>query len=170
MKINIAKNNKGETLVEILIYVAITSIVIGSFVSFALLINELRVKTLSIKKVQTSINEVFNLLDQEIKNCEKVIEPYSKASSSRLVLDARNESDNHTIEIIDGIVYLTKGSEAPIKITSNDIYIDKLSFLNLAEESGKDVLYIEIESRYRYAHSQAFEFSLADHIIIGRKY
>ena len=167
---NILKNKKGETLVEILIYVAITSAVIGSFVSFALLINELRIKTLSIKKVETSVSDVFLLLDKEIRNSEKVIEPPSKASSTRLILDIRNQSENKIIEAVGGIVYLTEGSAAPVRITGNSVYIDKLDFINLAEEGGKDAVMAEIESRYRYESSQAFEFSLSDSLIITRRF
>lgn len=166
----ILKNKKGETLVEILIYVAITSIVIGSFVSFALLINELRSKTHSIKKVQTSINETFKLLHYEIANCNSILEPYNKASSSRLILDIRNQIDNNTFEIIDGVVYFTVGMDDPIRITDNNVYVDKLSFTNLAEEAKKDVIFVEMESRYRYDYTKAFEFFSDENMIVVRKY
>jgi len=170
MNRSLLKNNKGTTLVEILIYVAITSAVIGSFVSFALLIDELRIKTLSIKRVETSVTDVFALLEKKIKNSERVIEPASKATSTRLILDIANQSENITIEAIGGIVYLTEGSAAPVRITGNSIYIENFDFINLAEEGAKDAILAEIGSRYRYATSQSFEFSLSDSLIISRRY
>lgn len=170
MKKNILKNKKGETMIEILIYVAITSIIIGGFVSFALLINELRSKTYSIKKVQTSISESFRLLTNEITNCENVIVPNGKATSSRLILDIRNQVDDKIFELIDGVLYLTVGINDPIRITDNYVYIDKLSFSNLAEEGRKDSIFIEMESSYRYDYTKAFEFFSNENMIVNRRY
>ncbi len=66
------KKNKGFTLVELIIYIAIISIVVVGFITFTLSIINSRNKNYVVQEVQANTRTAFKLISQEILLAEGV--------------------------------------------------------------------------------------------------
>ncbi|OGF27226.1 hypothetical protein A2331_03590 [Candidatus Falkowbacteria bacterium RIFOXYB2_FULL_34_18] len=124
----------GFTLVEALIYTAIIAIVASSFISFGILILELRSKSVAIGEININAQSALNIISSKIKLAESVGFPTVGATSSILVLNMVDGSTT-TMEIVDNILVIKEGG-VQINITNNNILISNLEFVYIFSDGN----------------------------------
>ena len=153
---------KGFTLVETLIYIAIIGGVIVAFVSFALSISDSRNKTYVIQEVQANARLALGVITQKIQASNGL-----NASSSIfgvdpgvLSLSMASSSLNPTLISLsadDGILQITEGVNMPVFLTSDEIRITNLVFINLTASSTRENVKIDLTASFASSSSVIFQ-------------
>lgn len=161
--------NKGFTLIEVLIYMAILGLVVSGFVSFSLSISDSRNKNYVIQEVQANGRLALELISQKILSSNGVNIGLSTFDSDPgiLSLSMFNGSKNPTLINLnqdDGILQITEGSDNSIYITSDEVKITNLVFTDLTSTSEKASIRIQITIKYdnqgdnvNYEYSQSLQ-------------
>ena len=154
------KNQKGFTLVEIVIYIGMLGIILSNFVLFGININNIRKKTTIINNVQENNRSIINLLNDTVRRSAGVIIPAkSQISTSSLALNMTGTSQaTTTFSLIGNDLYMIVGSQSPIKLNHNAV-LDSIYLINTAGVDDRDHLIINITSRNISDDSIDFTYS-----------
>jgi type II secretory pathway pseudopilin PulG len=165
-------NMKGFTLLETLIYIAIASIVVTSFVTFALSISDSRNKASVAQEVQANVRIALDLIRQKIYASEGVVTASSvfDADPGSLVLSMPVSAENPTVINLDqddGTLGVTMGSSATISVTSSDVAVTNLVFTNLSGISGRDTIQVDLTVAYKEQGSAEFTYEQSVRTAVG---
>jgi len=151
--------NKGFTLVEVLIYIAVIGLVVTSFITFAISISSSRSKTYVVQEVQANTRTALDLISQKVRAAEDVVTPSEGNSTSTLELDMPDTADNLVFSVIGNILNITEGVADPVPITSDEVSVSNLSFTNLAVTGERDNIRVEMTIEYSGEGSKEYEYS-----------
>lgn len=155
--------NKGFTLIETLIYVAIIGMVITSFVLFSLSISDPTEKTYGTEEVNSNLRIVETIISRQIRNSKSVNVDSSIFDSNEgfLSLEYENVSQNPTLIGLsqEGKIELKVGSNASTTITSEGIDVSILNFSNTSSNRGPENILYTIEASYSASSTPAFSSS-----------
>jgi hypothetical protein len=90
---------------------------------------------------------------------ESIVSPTKGFSQDFLIIDLPNTDDNITIESIDGVLYLKKGSEDSVALISDNVKIENLQFYSYSDNGQVENIKIDFTSSYKYIDSKDFEYS-----------
>jgi hypothetical protein len=123
------KANHGLTLVETILYAAIVTIVVGGFI-FILTNMIISADRLSDDLLLAEEKQfIIQKLDNVLQSVSAVNAPAQGASGASLSVNKLNYPANPvTVDLSGGAIRLTRGSGAPVPITSKDITVSDLSF------------------------------------------
>ncbi len=118
------KNKRGFTLMEMIFYVSLTSLIVLSMSSFFQLIQQIKVKNQAISVVEEQGTFVANKINETIRNARNNIStmiictPESLTPSDELYLDTDGNCGNNTADQIKfsvdsgtGIISITQGAD-----------------------------------------------------------
>ena len=135
--------NKGFTIIETLIYVAIFSIIVGALSSFVLSINSSRLRAQILFEVNDQGTNIVRIISQTIRNGQSINMPTSGSTAASLSVATANVVTNPTIfSVVDEILYITEGSGSPIALTNNKVKISNVIFTNLSRSGTPGVVEI----------------------------
>jgi len=129
------KDKKGATLVELILYIAISAFVLASIAAIMSQIVYGQVKVETISREDENARVLMRLMTQDIEFASSIDTPSSiNATSSSLIL---TDSSNNTItySISSGVVYKQYGTGTNTPISSTDIYVSNLTF-EVESEAG----------------------------------
>lgn len=133
-KIN--NNCKGFTLVELLLYIALTSIILFTTAMFLVSLLESRVKNQTIATVDQEGNQTMATITQTIRNAVSINSPTIGTDSATLSLNTGVSGKDPTIfSLSNGTIMMQEGSGSPVALTSNLVIISNLKFRNLSRAS-----------------------------------
>ena len=142
---------KGFTLIEVLIYIAIIGIVVTSFITFSLSISETKNKNYVIQEVHANSRVALNLISQKIRGTQGVVNPTEGDTSNTLVLDIPDTDDNLTFNVEGNVLNITEGTAIPLAITSDEVKVTNLVFSNLTPTGERANIMVEITVEYNNA-------------------
>jgi len=154
-----AKNHRREhvvwgfTLVELLLYLALSAMIILMVSSFLTLVLKSRVKGQVISEVEGQGMQAMQTITQEIRNASSPSVPIG-GSGSTLSLAPSNVAFNQTGDAL----YITIAG-APVALTSAKVRVSNLSFQNVGST---------IENTTDPAHSIRIKFTLSYVNLSGR--
>ncbi len=132
MKLN--KIQQGFTIVEMLIYVGIFSVVAGALIAFIQITSQSRINNQVVLDVNDQSVFILKIITQDLRNASAINLPATSTSSNLLSINTAQASTSPTIfSISSGIVYRTQGNGQPIALNNNKIQISNLEFLNLSK-------------------------------------
>jgi Tfp pilus assembly protein PilW len=156
-------SQEGFTLVELLLYVGISSIMVVTISSFITLMLAARVKNRTIAEVEQQGIQVMELITQTIRNAESVTAPSAGTSDTALTLDVRDAADDPTVFhmgseslVIDEGVALTH-----TVLTNDRVIVSDLTFTNLSGSSTPGTIRVEFTITYSSPDSSRNEFTYA---------
>jgi len=149
------KTSNGFTLIEILVYIAVSSIIILAVSSFFLWTNRSSAKINASREVLTNSKRAVETMSYEIRHAERIYTPTSVFSSStgQLSLETKNyNQQGETTSYIDFFICqdqlcLKKEGQSPIILTSEKVKIDNLKFFHINSTSTASVQ-INLEMSY----------------------
>jgi type II secretory pathway pseudopilin PulG len=121
----------GVTLIELLLYVGISStILLVASLSLASLL-EARVKNEAVAEVEGQGQFVMQLITRSVRNGQSIIAPVPNATSTSLTLNVLNVAEDPTIiSLSSGVIRLTQGASAAIALTNGRVVASGLTIEN----------------------------------------
>ncbi len=158
---------KGFTLVELLLYVAIVSLMVSTIVYFSITILEARVKNQTIAEVEQQGVQVMQIIAQTVRNSTDINAPAQGTSAATLSMNTYTGSNNPTIfDVSGGVIRMKEGSGSPVPLTNSRVTVSGLTFQNLSRANTPGVIrvqftitYINNSGRNEYGFSQVFSGS-----------
>lgn len=124
---------KGFTLIELILYIAIVTILLNALVPFAWNMIEGGVKSATGQEVFTQGQYVADRITFEIRNASDI----NSVSSTQISLATANPATNPTIISLNaGVINLKQGSAPPIALNSANTTISSLNFTNYSSSDG----------------------------------
>jgi prepilin-type N-terminal cleavage/methylation domain-containing protein len=128
------KHQKGFTLIEMLIYVAIFSVVMGALVTFIQLISQSRVRSQAVLEVNDQGAEISRVITQTLRNSISINIPATSTSASSLsVRTILASTTPTTFTVVSGILYKTEGANSPVALNNSRVVVSNLNFSNLSK-------------------------------------
>lgn len=123
----IYKKNKGETLVEMLVYVGLATLLLLVIIQTALSISKTSKRSRSFSDINSAAVSAFSRFSRDIRRATSIdtVQSTLGASSGKLALNMR-KSDGTSDSLI---FYL---SDAKVKINQNGVYMGDITQDNLA--------------------------------------
>ncbi len=162
MKFFILTNKKGFTLIETVIYVAITAGLLVALTSFILTISGSRNKSFSQQEVNANVRLALSIISHKIKSANGINFATSTfgVHPGVLSLSMASSTLNPTVFSLDGNgrLILTEGVGASKFITSPQIKITNLVFSNLTSDGSHGNIGINLDFSYVSSSNSGFNF------------
>lgn len=135
----ITRSQKGFTLVELVLYVSICSILLLTISSFLPFLLDARIRSQSITEVNQQGFQVMSLITQTIRNGRSIQSPGIGVSSSTLSITTGNAVLNPTIfDVSSTTVRIKEGSKSAVHLTNSRIRVSGLTFQNVSSGSSTE--------------------------------
>ncbi len=133
--------NKGFTLIEVMIYVAIFSIVVGTLTTFALSMNSSRLRAQVMLEVNGQGASIVRTITQTVRNSTAITAPSAGNTAGALTLATSVSGTNPTSFSVTGeTLYMTEGALSTVALTNNKVKLTNLVFTNLSRASTPGVV------------------------------
>ncbi|EKE15718.1 MAG: hypothetical protein ACD_11C00108G0012 [uncultured bacterium] len=164
MKKTLEKNKKGFTLVEMLLYVAITGVIIFSISIFLSIVLEARVRNRTMAEVEQEGMRVMQIISQVIRNSNVINSPTIGTSAASISLGVVDGAKNPTLfDFSSGVVRMKEGASAYVSLTTSRLVVSNLTFTNLSRVSTPGTIRIQFtlthtktDSRDEYDYTRTF--------------
>lgn len=132
----LAKTGKnGFTLVELLIYTALTIVVVGLFGGILITIVRIQGTQTGTRQVTQEADFILNTIKRHIRSADS-----ASASSSTLTLTTSSSSTNPTvISLSGGAVLLQEGSQESAALSTDKVVVEELVFSEKFSGSDKTI-------------------------------
>ncbi len=159
------KNRGGFTLVELLLYAAMLSIIIFSVGIFLNLTLQSRTKNQVIAEVEQQGILAMQRMMQVVRNSNLINSPATGASGSTLSVNMPQAALSPTVFALSGgAVTITEGTGATVSLTNNLVSVTGLTFTNVSRASTPGtvrvqftITYINNSGRNEYDYSKTFD-------------
>lgn len=164
----IIKNSKnksgGFTLIELILYVGIASILLLAISFFLAMLIQSRIKNQTIAEVEQQGLQVMQIITQTARNSEAITSPAPGASASLLTLDVINVANDPTVfNISSNAIRVTEGINSAIALTNSRVNVSNLTFQNLSRANTPGAIRIQFtithinpEGRNEYSFAKTF--------------
>ncbi len=142
-KIKFRNNQKGVSLLEILIYISVFVVVAGSITG--ILVNVLNVSSQqqASSEVDENLRQVIAIMGDKIRQSSLI----EIATNTDLVLRTAGFSTT-TFSVVDDILYLTEGENEPVSLLSNKVKVDSLNFQKIEQPGTKGGVRVNLSLIY----------------------
>lgn len=159
--------SQGFTLLELLLYVAISSILLTTISLFLSTLLQSRIKNQTISEVDGQGMVAMELMAQIIRNADTVSAPAAGATGSSLTLTTTVPAQSPTVfDLAAGALRITEGATPAIPLTNSRITVSSLSFQNLSRAGTPGTIRIQFtisavnnSGRNEYAYQKTFTAS-----------
>ncbi len=149
------KKNRGFSLIESLVYVAIVGIIISAVAYFLADVFKTYDKAQAKKTVLNNLNLALNYISNEIKYSNSIYTPTSvfATSSGQISLQTSlNLPADHTATYVDfyldnGVIYEKREGALATPITSDRVFVTKLLFEKITSTTTKDSIKTTISGK-----------------------
>lgn len=157
----------GFTIIELLLYVAIASILLLASSLFLSVLLESRVKNQTIAEVEGQGAAVLHILMQSVRNAESINVPSPGTSASSVSLTTIVSGNNPTVfDLSSGTFRMKEGSSLATALTNTRVVVSNLTFTNLSRSSTPGTVRIRFtvtavntSGRNEYSFSKIFTTS-----------
>lgn len=159
----ICQNKKqGFTLVEMLIYVGILSVISTAIVSFALWSLSFNARVKAKNEVQNNVRRVAEMMAYEIRHASSIYTPTSilETHPGQLSIETAlnpplNESKTYKDFYVDGgVLYLKKEDSLSQALTSEKVRVNNLVFKRLASNGPTESVQVNLIIEYNNPSSR----------------
>jgi len=135
---------KGFTFIELLLYVAISSVILLVISLFLHTLLESRIKNQIVAEVEQQGLQVMQMITQTARNAEAITSPALGASAASLILDVVTVASDPTIfDLSSGVIRITEGSGSAIPLTNSRITASGVTFQNLSRSTTPGIVRIQ---------------------------
>jgi type II secretory pathway pseudopilin PulG len=132
-------SQKGFTLVEMILYVSICSILLLCLSTFLSFLLDARVRSQSITEVNQQGFQVMTLMTQTIRNGRSIQTPSIGTTTQTLSITTSNPVVNPTLfDVSSTSIRITEGSNTAIALTNSRVVASGLTFQNVSSGSSTE--------------------------------
>lgn len=161
---NFSQNLRGFTLVELLLYVAIVSVLILSTSAVYIVLLQSRVKNQVIAEVEQQGQMVMSTMLQAIRNGDLIATPPISTSNTSLTFTSLDVAKNPTVfDLSAGAIRINEASTSAIALTSTKVTASALTFQNISYSGTPGTVKIQFtltsvnnSGRNEYDYSKTF--------------
>ena len=134
MKIIMKLNDKGFTLIELILYVALVTIILSALVPFAWNMVQTGVKSAVQQEVNANSRYISERIKYEIRNATGI----NSVAATTISLSTSNAGTNPTIiDLTGGNIRIKQGGGATVNLNSTNTVINSLTFTNYTSSDNK---------------------------------
>ncbi len=126
----------GFTVLELLIFAAIFSVVTITFITILVAVTRVHVQQSSVAEVNGQSQFLLQNLQSAVEQSSLIEMAADTASSTLTLRMATTSIDPTVVSLSDGIVYLTQGTSSPQALTTNKVTVNSLTFTKRAHTTG----------------------------------
>lgn len=156
--------SRGFTLVELLIYIALVSVVVTSLILWVLSLAGVRNKNYAAGEVEANRQFILSVLTREVKQAEAIVAPAAGAAGATLELDRPGGLPNAIFRAVDGTFYFEVVGNTPLAVSSPQVEIADLVFRNLTGALD-DRANVAVQAVIRFRDSESGDFASRREII-----
>jgi Tfp pilus assembly protein PilW len=157
-------HKSGFTIIELLLYVAISSIILLVSSLFFLTLLEARTKNQVIAEVEQQGIQIMQIITQTIRNADTINSPTIGTSGASLSVNTTISSTTPSVfDLSSGVIRIKEGTNAVINLSNSKVVVSNLSFSNLSRASTPGVIKISFtisavnnSNRNEYSFSSPF--------------
>lgn len=140
-----ARLNGGFTLIEMLLYVALASILLFIISVLYMLLLQSRIKNQTIAEVEQQGIQAMQQMNQTIRNATAITSPTIGASNAVLTITVPTASKSPTVfDLSGGVLRITEGTtSAALALTSSKVTSSALTFYNLSRSGTNGTVRIQ---------------------------
>lgn len=132
------KKLKSFTLIELVLYIALSGTIVFSITVLAVMSLQIREKNKAILEVENQGASILEKLSYQVRNASDITIPLPTASSGNMTLQVDEASKNPTVfSVIDNRLQIKQGANLAQDLNSSNILISGLSFSNLSTGTEK---------------------------------
>lgn len=163
------RTQRGFTLLELLLYIAIVAIIVSSFSAFLVLALRMRVKMQTIAEVEQQGKRVMQLITQTARNAVTINSPAVSATSTSASFDVVTASKDPTVfDVSSNALRIQEGTSSAVVLTNSRVTASGLQFYNISRTSTPGIIRIQFSLSYvnpagrdEYSYSKTFYASAA---------
>jgi prepilin-type N-terminal cleavage/methylation domain-containing protein len=154
LRVTLFINQSGLTLIELLLYIAIFSIIITAVVSISISATAQRVRNNAIAEVDYQGEAVISYIMQTIRNSQTINSPSPNNTSGSISVNTNLLANNPTVfdSVSDGLrqrIRVREGNPSTDNfLTNNRVTVTNISFTNSAIVGGRDSIKIQFTLQY----------------------
>ena len=134
----------GFTLLELLLYVSISSILLLSITTLLGVLVQSRVKNQVIGEVEQQGVQIMQTMTQTIRNATAITTPAIGASAASLSLTVPTSAKSSTVfDSASSVVRITEGAGTAVSLSNSRITASGLTFQNLSRASTPGIVRIQ---------------------------
>ncbi len=127
-------NQKGFTLIELILYIALVTIILSALVPFAWNTVETGVKSAVQQEVNSNVRYMSERIKYEIRNATGI---NSVAATSISLATSVSGTNPTVIDLSGGNIRIKQGSGSTVNLNSANTVINSLTFTNYTSGDGK---------------------------------
>lgn len=148
---NTKKNKKkgGFTLIELILYISLFVIVVGSISAIFTVMVESRIRNLAIVEVTDQGIQILNAIENAINESEGIDLPLEGGNGASLSLSSSNSLLNPIqFYVVNNQIVIQEGSGNSIKLNSSNTTIENLLFENLSYAGTNGTIKVSFTIKY----------------------
>jgi type II secretory pathway pseudopilin PulG len=120
---------KGFTLIELLVFIAIFTLIIGSFIAILVSVINIQSREVAINEIDTQGQFLTQQVQYYIQTSRLVDMPVDTATSTMVLRESTSSFDPTTLMMSSGTIYIQQGSSGVFQpLTSNKVTVTNVSF------------------------------------------
>jgi len=156
---NKIKTLKANSIVEILLYVAIVSIFVISIISVIFNLIDSNSKRQAIEKVNLEAQSIILFFQKEMRSANSIVSPTINQSGTTLKIISDNNSEREII-IVDGNIYIRVDGGEQVQINSSKVNLFDAQFVNASNDNTTGSILFRFNLKFNTQESlQSFNYS-----------
>jgi type II secretory pathway component PulJ len=131
----------GYTLIELLLYIAITSSLLVVAVGFFGMVSESRIKGQAVAEVDQQAAYVMDYMTSAVRNAASLSVPAAAASGSTLTVTSP-ASTTSVFSLSGTTLQVKEGSAAVVSLSNSNVAVSNLTFTNLTRFGSNGIVRI----------------------------
>lgn len=151
----------GFTLVELVLYISLFSIMAAVIGGFFFAITEARVKSQTIAEVEQQGFQAMQEITQTTRNATGVADPAIGSSGPSLTLTVPDSGKSPTVyDVTSGALQVQEGAGLPVALTSSRVVVSGAVFENVSPDPVTPAIRVTFQVSYQNtAGTNAYEYS-----------
>lgn len=146
------KNKKvktGYTLLEVLLYTAVSAVLLFSISTLTFSLVQSRDRTQVLTEVDETGMQIINQIAQTIRNSNSITSPTSGTNATSLTIVVDDSLKSPTIyDLSSSYIRVKEGTATTVNLNSNRILISNLNFYNYSRNSTKGSIRFQFRATY----------------------
>ena len=150
----------GFTLIELVLYIGIASIMLLVTSVFLSTLLESRIKNQTIAEVEQQGIQAMQIITQTLRNADEIVAPKEGKTAGSLSLRPFNISESTVFDISGGAIRITEGAGSAVLLTNLRVTAAALTFQNLSRANTPGTIRISFTlAHVNPAGRNAYNFS-----------
>lgn len=163
------KTYAGFTLVELLLYISIASVMLLAISAFLSVLLESRIKNQTVAEVEQQGLQVMQRITHVARNASGINTPTQGASATSLSLATYTGVTNPTVfDLSAGTIRVKEGASAVVSLTNSKVTASELTFQNLTRTGTAGAVHVQFTLSYvntsgnnAYSYTKTFNAGVA---------